>query len=513
MTFATINIPPGLERNATPYDTPERWWDMSLVRFVSGSLRPIGGWTRSTSSPLDTRPRGMFVYRDNSGGRRVLVGTDYKFYADISGTFTDLTPQVSPAFAGLGSIGVNGGYGTFDYGEEDYGVGRSLPSPIFSPSAFWSFTNWGEDVIFTNNADGRLYYYDTSTPSTRPTLITGATVPTTNTAVIVTNERHVMCVGVGGNIRRVGWSSRESTTDWDFASTTNTAGFVDLDARTPLTRPIKVREGILIFSQSEVYLARYVGLPFIYGIDRVSDTSPITPMSIAPYNGKAMWLAKDGFWKYDGGYVTPVPCPIFNDIKNTLDQTYGPFRSHAVHNGAFPEIWFFFPSTNSLPAGSIGRGECDRYVIYNYIEDWWAWGSLGRSAAASAEAYKSPYMGGIDGHVYEHEVGWTNAGTSRVNSVWAETGVIPFTNGDKGVAINQILPSTGYGTSSLNLRFYTKQAPEGSETTWGPFTPRANGYTDCRVNGRDVRIRLTATQDSEWSVGKFRVNIQPGDGR
>lgn len=505
MTYQAIALPPGLERNATPYDTPNRWWDMSLVRFRSGTLCPVGGWVRSTGSALDTRSRGIFVYRNNSGGRQILVGTDYKLYADIAGTFTDITPSVSPPFSGPGNIGTSGGYGTFEYGDEAYGVGRSRPSPLYSANAFWSFANWGEDVILTNNADGRLFYYTTSTPSTAPVKITGTSVPTGNTSVIVTNERHVMAVGVGGNIRRVGWSSRESTTDWDFTSTTNTAGYLDLDARTPLTRPVKVREGILIFSQSEVYLARYVGLPFIYGIDRIADTSPLTPMSIATYNGKAMWLGKDGFWKYDGGYISPVQCPILNDIIANIDEDYGPFRSHAVHNGTFPEIWFFYPST--------GYGECNRYVIYNYNEDWWAWGALGRSAASSGEAYKHPYMGGIDGHIYEHENGWDAAGATRVGTVWAETGMLPLTDGEKGVAINQILPANGHGYNSMSIQFYSRQTPEGTEKTWGPYTPRSDGYTDCRLNGRDLRMRVSATQDANWSIGKFRVNVEPGSGR
>lgn len=505
MTYQAINIPPGLERNATPYDTPDRWWDMSLVRFQSGSLRPVGGWTRATSEPLDTRARIIYVYRDNSGGRKILVGTDYKLYADLSGVFTDITPTPTPAFNGLGNIGVAGGYGTFDYGEEAYGVGRSRPSPLYEPTAFWTMANWGQDVILTANSDGRLYYYTTSTPSTKPALITGATVPTGNTAVIVTNERHVMCVGVGGNIRRVGWSSRESTTDWDFASSTNTAGYLDLDARTPLTRPVKVREGILIFSQSEVYLARYVGLPFIYGIDRVADTSLINPNAVATYNGKAMWMSRDGFMKYEGGFITPVACPILNDIMSTIDEDYGPFRTNAVHNGAFPEIWFFYPST--------GYGECNRYVMYNYIEDWWAWGELGRSAASAGEAYKRPYMGGIDGHIYQHEDGWDAAGTTRVGDVWAETGMLPLTNGDRGVAVNQILPANGHGYDSTSFQVYTRQTPEGTETTWGPYEPRADGYTDCRINGRDMRMRIEATKDENWSIGKFRINVQPGYGR
>lgn len=56
--------------------------------------------------------------------------------------------------------------------------------------------------------------------------------PTSNRAVIVTPERHAMLLQVGGDKRRIAWSSREDYTDWNFASTTNTAGFLHLSTKT-----------------------------------------------------------------------------------------------------------------------------------------------------------------------------------------------------------------------------------------------------------------------------------------
>ena len=115
--------------------------------------------------------------------------------------------------------------------------------------AYWTFGNWGEDVIAAANSDGRLFYYTSSTPTTAPTVI--STAPSGNTSVVVTDERHVFVVGQtggGGSTRRVAWSSREDYTDWNYSSTTNTAGFLDLAVRTPLLKGVKVKEGILIFS-------------------------------------------------------------------------------------------------------------------------------------------------------------------------------------------------------------------------------------------------------------------------
>lgn len=506
MTYQNIMLPPGIERNATPYDTPGRYWDMNLVRWQAGTLCPIGGWQRVTNTPLDGYTRHIHMYRDNSNARHIMVGTEDKLYVDAGGSFTDITPT---GFVPLSAVGIYGGYGTFDYGEETYGTARSTISTVFSPVIFWSMANWGEDVIFTASSDGYLYYYDTSAPTTKPTKITDGLSPTKvpagNTSVIVTDERHVMVTGCGGNPRRVAWSSREDYTDWNFASTTNSAGYLDLDTRTPLNRAVKVREGVLIFSQSEAFLARYVGQPYVYGIDRLADTTLINPMAVANYNGKAAWMGRSGFWKYEGGFLTPLSCPIMNDVFSNLDPDWAIHRCHACHNGAFPEIWFFYPTK--------GNKECNRYVVWNYMEDWWSWGSLSRTAMVSAETYIRPFAAGVDKNIYEHENGWTDAGNPRTSSVFVETGMLPITNGDRGIHVNSVLPATGHGYNSVSMHFYSRQTPEGTERTFGPYNPRSNGYTDTRITGRDLRMRIEATQDADWSVGKFRIDVQTGTGR
>lgn len=503
MPIIPVQLPPGMERNNTPYDTPGAWWDTNLVRWQSGSLVPIKGNERLTSSALTGAVRKVFPYRDNTNNRFVLVGTDSKLYTDTGG-YTDVTPA---SFVTLASIGSNGGYGTFEYGKYDYGDARPGPSPIYSPMAYWTFGNWGEDVILTANSDGRLFYYDSSAATTAPTVISGA--PVGNNSVLVTDERHVFVVGQtggsGGNARRVAWSSREDYTDWNYASTTNTAGFLDLATRTPLLKGVKVKEGILIFSLTDIYLAQYVGTPYIYGFQRVSDTEMFHPDGIATFNGKAVWMARAGFQVYSGGFVQPLDCPIFNDIMAELDPSNGPLRIHASHNAVFPEVWFFYPTT--------GNTEANRYVIWNYQENWWAWGYMSRSAMAPAEVWKYPYMGASDGNMYQHEVGYTDAGTSRVGQVYAETGALGLGNGDTMVEVRQALAATGTGATSVSVTMYGQYTPEGSERTFGPYTPRADGYTDMRVNAREARIRFTATADGDFGIGKMRFDVVPGGRR
>jgi hypothetical protein len=228
MAFKTLLLPPGIERNATPYDTSGRWWDMNLVRWQAGTLRPLGGWQRATSTPLDSTARGIHMYRDNSNVRHILVGSEAKLYIDTGTTFTDITPT---NFVPLDQIGTAAGYGTLEYGFYTYGDARPGTTTLYSSLPFWSFSNWGEDVILTANSDGHLYYYVTTTTTTKPTKIT--TGPSGVSCVVVTDERHCMAIGAsltgvaGAAQRRVAWSSREDYTDWDVADTTNTAGYLD----------------------------------------------------------------------------------------------------------------------------------------------------------------------------------------------------------------------------------------------------------------------------------------------
>src|SRR5215471_4442981 len=140
--FIPILLPPGLERNGTPYDTVSQFWDMNLMRWVSGSARPIGGWVRKTGTALDSPVRRFHAWQANDATRRTLCGTDYKLYTDFAGSWLDITPPgIVPPVNSLTS-----GYGTGPYGRYSYGTPRPAGvSAAYAPGfAAWSFSNWGE---------------------------------------------------------------------------------------------------------------------------------------------------------------------------------------------------------------------------------------------------------------------------------------------------------------------------------------------------------------------------------
>lgn len=580
MALFPVKLPPGVVRGATPYENPDRWWDVNLIRWRQGVLEPVGGWQRISSSPMETPVRALHVWKDNNNVERLLVGQDDRIKALVDGTYYDVSPPNLVPLYDAGGVG----YGTNFYDDEDYGDARSTPSVVWQPvPGMWSFTNWGEDVLCLDNIDGRVLYYDVSTPTEdvhqvgkglissvsrtsntstitvshhhdftpgRTIVVAGTTAdggsfngtftidatptPTTFTytqggagnvattantgtatlsnvignavAVLTTPERHVIAIGADNNSRRIAWSSREDYTDWNYASTTNTAGYIDVEATSPLRAIVPVREGSLVFSDTEVFLVRYAGLPFIYVVERLGETKLVSPMATAVFEGKCVWFSETGFRLYEGGTIVNVPCSVMDWIVNDTNFNAARLRNFGCWNGAFSEVWFFHPSENSE--------ECDRYVIWNYAENWWSFGYLERTAMAPASERARPLMAGSDNHIYDHEFGWLAAGLTRVGTVWAETaqlGIGPPS--DKGIEITQLMPANAEGTSSMRFRFYGRQTPEGAERTYGPYTVRTNGYVDTRISSRDVRMRIEANQDIFWSLGTIRMDIAEGPRR
>lgn len=599
MPYQSILIPAGIERNNTPFDTPNRYYDMNQVRVNSGTLEPIGGW-QGLSTPLDSPIRAFQIWQNNTGTLISLAGTDNNLYVD-TGTWSNITPF---DFVPLDNNFSVGGYGTGPYGADDYGTPRTTPSPFFTPYSYWTMSNWGEQLILTANSDGRPFiYYSTGNvlvppypigasfsttanatinasttgttfnvtvissgnigigqevsgvglPGPHPVTITNfisgsggvgtyklsANVgnisaetfttfdpittgpPSTCQALIVTNERHLMLLnydaanlGYDREPYAICWSSQEDYTDFDFASLTNTAGFLRLNASTPLMYALTVPEGTLVFSETEVFLIRYTGQPFEYGgTDPISKTTLINPRSIVSYNGQVMWPTRSGFQQYSGGAVSYVECPIWNQIfgevgdeRYLLDSIWGQYRFTGGSLGRnSTEIWWFYPS--------VGNTECNRQLIYNYVSGDWFWGELERSAITPANAYQYPLLGGIDKKIYQHEYGYLADGASRTGNIWVETGVIPLGQMDQLTKITQMQIATGTGPASVEVTIFGSFTTTGAEYTNGPYLARTDGYTDVRTNYRYHRFRFTNIGDNSFSLGQWDVQIGKGSNR
>ena len=358
--------------------------------------------------------------------------------------------------------------------------------------------------VVTTTATTKIFTYAhvTADATSSGGTSTNPAVPTNNRGVIVTPERYVVCFGCDGESRRVGWSGQEDYTEWNFSSATTTAGFIDLDTQSKIVMAAKVREGTLFFTEEEVWLMKYIGLPYIYGFERIGfGCGLIAPKALATFSGRCIWMSSNGFWIFDGGYVKPLPSDVGNYVVQDMDPAAGLLYTHGSENGTFNEVWFWYPSVgNSIP---------DQYVCYNYMEGWWGLGAMTRTAASPSGIYPYPIASDGDNYLYYHENGWTAAGVPLIGSRYAETGSLNLANGENLMTVMQAITDSGYGYASTELTFFASTTPEAAETTAGPYTPRSSGYTDVRVTGREIRYRVEATEDAPWSVGDIRLDLTP----
>lgn len=576
MTFQVINLPPGVVRPGTALQTKGRYWNANLIRWRGGKLEPVGGWQRITSSPLATPVRALFSWTIGVSSLYFAIGCDDQLYVLEGATLTDISPaNLVPADQGeTGGYGA-WNYGAELYGDDTDGTYPRPPSAFFTAPFLWSLDNWGDDLLALSSADGRLLHYipgvytdalevghrsistisrQTGSVTLTTTVIhdfhvgdvvtvagvtdtsfngtfTVLTIPTTTTityaqtgsnstssggtveedigsgrAMVVTEERHVMMLAYDGVERRVAWSQQGEFSQWDFADTTSSAGFVDLESQSYLLNLAKVREGVLIWTYDEVYLARYVGLPFVYSFERIGvGCGLMAPKAFATFAGRCVWLGREGFWTYEGGYVKALPCDVASWVFDDLDRASSARYAHAADNGLFSEVWFWFCADGSPTP--------NRYVVWNYAEGWWSIGEMSRTSALAAGAYPNPIAAGADKNLYEHEDGWTDAGVSLIGYRWAETADLNIQNGQSITFARQILMDNGYNYDSTTFEIYSSFAPQGAETTSGPYIPRSSGYTDIRVTGRDFRLRIEAAEDAPWSIGEVRIDVLPRGGR
>lgn len=574
MPLVPIQLQPGIERQNTPYDSIDRWWDMNLVRWQSGTMRAIGGWARLTTSALTGAIRKLFVWRNNSSQRFTLIGTDSKLYVD-QGNFTDITPA---NLVPLSSIGSGGGYGTSTYGSSSYGTARSTPSALYSPYTFWTFDTWGEDVILNCSSDGRVFYFKSSQPTTvpdiiRPTysssaaaLVTGSISGTTLTVTAVSSgtlavNQKITGTGIAANTTIVSFGTGSGGTgtytvnNSQTVSSTTISGFTKLTTGAPsdVNAVVVTDERHLMIFQKPFRVAwssreDYTDFDFANATNTAGfvDLATNTPIEkgVGVKEGTLVFSGSDVFLgQYVGqpfvygfqhlaatALMHPNSIATFNGKAAWLDRTgFKVYAGGLVSDLECPILSDVMqemdPASGNtrIHAGnnglfpeiwwfypSIGQAECDRYVIWNYVTNTWLRGRLSRSAIAGADVHGKPFMATADGQVYEHENGWTAAGDNRYQDIFIETGAIGLGNGDGTVDVRQIM----LGNSGVGTKVigYGLMTPDGTERTFGPYTSRTNGYTDTRMTSREVRLRFSPTADGEWGIGKLRLDVSAGRG-
>jgi len=425
------------------------------------------------------------------------------------------------------------GWGAGTWGSGTWGVGTSSANSL----RVWSQSNFGEDLIFAPRG-GQIYYWDAGTGlSARGVLLSslaGATdVPTKQNLVMVSDvSRFVLAFGandVGSatqNPMLIRWSDQEDPTNWT-AAPTNQAGGLILSHGSEIVTAVQTRQEIVVFTDMSVYSLQYLGPPAVWGATLLADgISVIGPNAVAVASGVTYWMGLDKFYKYDGN-VTTLRCDlrqyVFSDIN--LSQNYQAFGGI---NEAFNEVWWFYCSANSTAV--------DRYVIYNYLEDIWYYGTMDRTAWIGADVSNYPVAATYSYNLVNHEVGVDDAVTATPEPInaYIETAEWDVGDGDHFTFIRRVLPdvtfraSTGALTPQLTMTIkpmknsgsgFNSPLSQGGDASadvvriaQAPIE-EFTGQVFIRVRGRQFILRYESDQlGTAWQAGATRVDVKQ-DGR
>ena len=426
------------------------------------------------------------------------------------------------------------GWGAGPWGTGPWGIGASTNASL----RLWTQANFGEDLLFAYRG-GAIYYWDSSAgvSNNRGVALTskvGASdVPTIVNKVFV-SDIYRFCMAFGANdIGAAGidpmlirWSDQESAVNWT-PSATNQAGSLRLSSGSEIIAVIQSRQEIIVFTDSAVYSLQYLGPSAgVWGATLLADNISIeSPNSVVFASGVIYWMGIDKFYFYDGRVQT-LPCDLRRYIFNDINQLQAE-QIFAGTNEGFTEVWWFYPS--------FGSNSIDRYVIYNYLEKAWYYGTMARTAWLDSGLQSYPLAATYTYNIVQHENGTNNNETGTPAAITAYIGSSEFDidDGHNFGFIWRMLPDITFdGSSAANPQANFKLIPmKGSGA--GFTTPASQGGSNeapvvrsatvpieaftniiyTRVRARQLIFRVESDGlNTTWQLGAPRIDIRP-DGR
>ena len=433
---------------------------------------------------------------------------------------------------GLDTSVTGNGWGAGAWGRSTWGSAATVDL-ITDTLRIWTHDNFGEDLII-NDMDGGIYYWDASAvnsltnPAVAVSSLGGADlVPTIAKKVIVSDvDRHVIAFGCDplDNIGvqdplLIRFSAQESVVDWR-PSTTNTAGDLRLGSGSKIVTAVETRQQILVFTDVSLHAMQYIGPPFTFGINMISENITIrSPISVVAVDDTVYWMGKNEFYVYNGGVQT-LPCAVKDYVFSDFNATQAEKCFGAV-NSAFSEVWWYYPSASS--------DNNDRYVVYNYLQDIWYYGNLTRTAWVDRGVNETPIAAGRDGYLYNHEVGFDDGSTNPASPIAAyiESSQFDIGDGDQFSFVRRLIPDLTFRNSTAetptaNFTVKARNFPGGAylqnnsknvEKTASVPVEQFTQDAHIRLRGRSIAIKVDSnTTGTGWRLGSPRIDVR-SDGR
>ena len=429
---------------------------------------------------------------------------------------------------GLGDVVLGSGWGAGPWSRGTWGSSADVTIPGAN-LRLWSMDNFGEDLL-ANIRGGGIYYWDSSAGTSAPAVdistLSGNNQPQVANIVLVSErDRHVLAFGCDpqgdpGNLDplTIRFSDQESFTDWE-ARDDNTAGELRIGTGSEIVAAVQTKQQVIVFTDRSVSSMQFIGAPFTFGLSEVSTNTSIVSQNAAVAFGDAVyWMGDQVFYRYDGN-VQPIPCPIEEYVFDNMNIAQRAKVTGAV-NSKFNEIWWFYPS--------LGSDTNDSYVVYNYVENSWYYGTLARTAWYDNAISNLPIAASTDGYIYFHEDGVNDGSTNPPSPIssYIESSAIDMGDGDQFMFVSRILPDLTFRNSTATpvatFQVSARDFPGANfdQTNSGnavrTSTAPVEQFTEqlfFRLRGRSMALKVSSnTLGTQWRLGTPRADMRT-DGR
>lgn len=508
-----------------------RLYDITPFETTLSATDAINVSAGSTFATIDFPLNGMavgeifaFTSSPTTVGDNVVLQGEYTVISASSNTIeidTGIVAAATSTSAGGSFTGgavlpsgpeyndVSFGYGSGTYGSGPYGGGVSTSGDgLIVPMRQWTLDNFGEDLLL-NPRGGRLYEWDATLGlGVRAAVIT-ASPSVVNTFLVTPTTRQVMvfgCVNEAGVYDPLAyrWSDEEDYNGWS-TSATSQAGEDRVDEGSQFMGAVASKGEIVACTDTAAYRI-FNPASGIWGKQLLSKSSGLLSQhALVDIDGTAYWLGTPGPFMYNGVVQTMINGyneTLFNGVNSIAIDMSQKEMIFAGVNKVFHEIIWFYPS--------LGSTKCNRYLIYNYLENLWYDGNIDRSVWEDADVFDKPLAINRDSSIFQHETGY-NDDTVPL-SAWIETGIVDIQQGSQIAFIDKMIPDMELqGNAGHAVTIKTKVYPQSALTTNKTYSVFQNsGKVSVRARGREMGIIWTSNGiDTFFRFGKNRFSMTP----
>jgi hypothetical protein len=410
--------------------------------------------------------------------------------------------------------------------------GGSLPTGVSAATTYYVFEVNGLTFKLLDSAGNAVNTSSSGTGSV--SLIVD--VPTIQNNITVSDASRFLlafgCNDYGSNIldpMLIRWSAQDDPYNWT-PDPTNQAGFTRLSHGSEIVATVQTRQELVVFTDVSVYSLQYLGPPYVWASQLLGDNiSIMSPNSAVIASGIVYWMGVDKFYSYDGRVQT-----LNSDLRRYVFGDLNQAQSLQVFSGTnegFNEVWWFYCSASSTAI--------DKYVIYNYVEKIWYYGTMSRTAWLDSGLQSYPiaanyFPNTLTGNLINHETGLNDntTGTAVAIDAYISSSEFDIGDGHNFGFVWRVLPDLTFENAEntpagalpvVTMTLYglansgsgvtsTASQPVAKSSTY-VITEQFTGMIFTRMRGRQMIFKISSNQvNTTWQLGAPRIDIRP-DGR